>query len=90
MQACTNKFIWGSAKPNNCGGTSVTTRIGNSGRTWDFDGDGKLVALTSYDDAPFGPCQLNHYVYGAPCTVGTTEEALCAFAGDDAGVEDGG
>lgn len=84
-QACTNKFIWGSVHSNSCGGTSVITRIGNSGRTWDFDGTGALIALTSFDDVPFGPCQLNHYVYGKPCQLGQKLADLCGVADGDAG-----
>jgi hypothetical protein len=89
MQACANSSIWGSTIPNGCGGTSVITRLGGSGRTWDFDKAGKLVALTSYNDALFGPCQLNYYVWGEPCGLGLAQEDLCA-ADPDAGAEDAG
>jgi hypothetical protein len=75
---------------NSCGGISVITIIGASGRTWDFDAAGALVALTSVDDAAFGPCQLNHYVYGNTCKLEATLEDLCAVVEDDAGTPDAG
>lgn len=85
---CSSSYFLVRVQPNACSGTSLLTRLGNSGMRFDYDGSGELRSVQSYDDVPFGMCNQNKYVYGTPCELTDTPTPPCADTEgpDDAGI----